>query len=112
MKGPAKKKKPISEKQRESDEKLREELRNFDLKKFDKALDNAINPNTFKVLMCFLPSYEIRQGGGSGPPWGVGGSHSAVDNAELNCIRGRFILVSGCSRYINRRQQKENVRLD
>jgi hypothetical protein len=37
-----KKKKPISEKQRESDEKLREELRNFDLKKFDKALDEAI----------------------------------------------------------------------
>jgi hypothetical protein len=37
-----KKKKPISEKQRESDEKLREELRNFDLKKFDKALDQAI----------------------------------------------------------------------
>jgi hypothetical protein len=39
-----KKKKPISEKQRDSDEKLREELRNFDLKKFDKALDKALNP--------------------------------------------------------------------
>jgi hypothetical protein len=42
MKAPAKKKKPISAKQRESDEKLREELRNFDLKKFDKALDKAV----------------------------------------------------------------------
>ena len=40
-----KKKKPISETQRESDEKLREELRNFDLKKFDEALDKAIAPN-------------------------------------------------------------------
>jgi hypothetical protein len=39
-----KKKKPISEKQRESDEKLREELRSFDLKKFDEALDKAIMP--------------------------------------------------------------------
>jgi len=39
-----KKKKPISEKQRESDEKLREELRNFDLKKFDEALDKATTP--------------------------------------------------------------------
>jgi hypothetical protein len=39
-----KKKKPISEKQRQSDEKLREELRNFDLNKFDKALDKAIQP--------------------------------------------------------------------
>jgi hypothetical protein len=41
---PAKKKKPLSEKQRESDEKLREELRNFDLRTFDKALDKAIKP--------------------------------------------------------------------
>jgi hypothetical protein len=39
-----KKKKPISDKQRESDERLREELRNFDLKKFDEALDKAIAP--------------------------------------------------------------------
>jgi len=33
-----------SEKQRAEDEKLREELRNFDLKKFDKALEKAIAP--------------------------------------------------------------------
>jgi len=39
---PAKKKKPISAKQRASDEKLRDELRRFDLKKFDKALDKAV----------------------------------------------------------------------
>jgi hypothetical protein len=39
-----KKKKPLSEKQRESDEKLRQELRNFDLKKFDEVLDKAIKP--------------------------------------------------------------------
>jgi hypothetical protein len=39
-----KKKKPLSEKQRESDEKLRDELRNFDLRKFDEALDKAIKP--------------------------------------------------------------------
>jgi hypothetical protein len=31
-----------SEKQRAEDEKLREELRNFDLKKFDKVLEKAI----------------------------------------------------------------------
>jgi hypothetical protein len=43
MKAP-KKKKPVSEKQRESDEKLREELRNFDLNKFHDALDKAIKP--------------------------------------------------------------------
>jgi hypothetical protein len=41
MKAQPKKKKPISEKQRESDA-LREELRKFDLKKFDKALEKAI----------------------------------------------------------------------
>jgi hypothetical protein len=41
----AKKKYVPSAKQLASDEKLREELRNFDLKKFDKALDKAINPN-------------------------------------------------------------------
>jgi hypothetical protein len=34
--------KPIGEKQRAADEKLREELRNFDLKKFDKILEKAI----------------------------------------------------------------------
>jgi hypothetical protein len=44
MKAPSKPKKPLSEKQRESDEKLREELRNFDIKKFDKLFDKAINP--------------------------------------------------------------------
>jgi hypothetical protein len=41
----SKPKKPLSEKQRESDEKLRDELRHFDLKKFDKALDRAIKTN-------------------------------------------------------------------
>ncbi len=39
-----KKKKPLSEKQKRADEELREELRHFDLKKFDKALDKAIAP--------------------------------------------------------------------
>ena len=44
-KKPSKKPKPISEKQRAEDEKLREELRHFDLKKFDEALEKAIaNP--------------------------------------------------------------------
>jgi len=42
---PAKKKKPISEKQRASDEKLRDELRRFDLKKFDKALERVVKPS-------------------------------------------------------------------
>ena len=41
-KKPSKPRKPISEKQRASDEKLREELRHFDLKKFDKALEKAV----------------------------------------------------------------------
>jgi len=40
--------KPISEKLRAEDEKLREELRHFDLKKFDKALDKAIKASTTK----------------------------------------------------------------
>jgi hypothetical protein len=35
--------KPISERQRAKDEQLREELRNFDLKKFDEALEKAID---------------------------------------------------------------------
>jgi hypothetical protein len=39
-------KKPISEKQRASDEKLREELHRFDLKKFDRLLKGAIRPGT------------------------------------------------------------------
>jgi hypothetical protein len=39
----ARKKYVPSEKQLASDEKLRDELRNFDLKKFDKALEKAIN---------------------------------------------------------------------
>jgi len=39
--------KPISEKQRASDEALREELRRFDLKKFDGLLKKAIDsPNS------------------------------------------------------------------
>jgi hypothetical protein len=36
------KKKPISDKQRAADEKLRDELRHFDLKKFDKLLEKTI----------------------------------------------------------------------
>jgi hypothetical protein len=36
--------KPISEKQRAEDEKLREQLRHIDLKKFDKTLEKAIKP--------------------------------------------------------------------
>jgi len=38
----ARKKHVLSEKQRASDEKLREQLRNFDLKAFDKALGKAV----------------------------------------------------------------------
>jgi hypothetical protein len=34
--------KPISEKQRAEDDKLREQIRFIDLKKFDKALEKAI----------------------------------------------------------------------
>jgi len=45
---PAKKKKPISEKQRASDEKLCEELRRFDLKKFDQILPKALAPSIQK----------------------------------------------------------------
>ena len=37
----SKKKKPLSEKQAASDEKLRDELRNFDVNKFDKALEKT-----------------------------------------------------------------------
>jgi hypothetical protein len=40
----SKKAKPLSEKQAASDEELREELRKFDLGKFDKALEKAIRP--------------------------------------------------------------------
>ena len=40
----SKKKKPITEKQRVSDDALRAELRSFDLKKFDKVLEKAIRP--------------------------------------------------------------------
>jgi hypothetical protein len=36
--------KPISEKQRAEDDKLREQTRHIDLKVFDKALERAINP--------------------------------------------------------------------
>ncbi len=38
----SKKRKPLSAKQAASDEKLRDELRKFDLKKFDKALEAAV----------------------------------------------------------------------
>jgi hypothetical protein len=37
-----KKHKPISEKQRAEDDKLREQIRHIDLKKFDKVLEKAI----------------------------------------------------------------------
>jgi hypothetical protein len=40
-----KKPKPISEKQRAEDDKLREQIRHIDLKKFDKALEKAIKPS-------------------------------------------------------------------
>jgi hypothetical protein len=40
----SKKKRPLTEKQRASDDALRAELKNFDLKKFDKALEKAVNP--------------------------------------------------------------------
>jgi hypothetical protein len=36
--------KPVSKKQRAKDEELREELRQFDLKKFDRVLERAIKP--------------------------------------------------------------------
>jgi hypothetical protein len=39
---PVRKKYVPSEKQRASDEKLRDELRHFDLKKFDKVLEKAV----------------------------------------------------------------------
>jgi len=42
----ARKKYVPSEKQLASDEKLREQLRQFDLKKFDKALDTALKFKT------------------------------------------------------------------
>jgi len=44
MKRSKKKPKPLSEKQRASDEALREELRHFDVKKFGKLLQKAVNP--------------------------------------------------------------------
>lgn len=44
MTSPKKKpKKPVSERMRAEDEKLRDELRKFDLKKFDEVLEKAIN---------------------------------------------------------------------
>jgi len=36
--------KPITSKQRESDDKLRDLLRNADMRQFDKALEKAIQP--------------------------------------------------------------------
>ncbi len=42
----SKPKKKLSEKQRESDEKLKESLRYIDLGKFDKALERAIKPTS------------------------------------------------------------------
>ena len=40
----SKKKKPLSAKQAASDEKLRDELRNSDVKKFDRVLGKAFKP--------------------------------------------------------------------
>jgi hypothetical protein len=40
--------KPISEKQRAEDDKLREQIRHIDLKVFDKALEKAIKPTSKK----------------------------------------------------------------
>jgi hypothetical protein len=42
----SKPKKPLSAKQAASDEALREELRNFDVKKFGKLLQKAVRPST------------------------------------------------------------------
>jgi hypothetical protein len=39
-----KSKKPVSERTRQEDEKLREKLRHFDIGGFDKAIEKAINP--------------------------------------------------------------------
>ena len=39
---------PITEKTRQEDERLREELRNADLKKFDKAMDKLLKPGNGK----------------------------------------------------------------
>ena len=44
LKKPRKPQKLIGAKQRAKDEKLREELRRFDIKQFDKALEKAIGP--------------------------------------------------------------------
>jgi hypothetical protein len=41
----SKPKKPVSEKTRAEDEKLRELLRHADMKKFDEVLEKAIRPN-------------------------------------------------------------------
>jgi hypothetical protein len=38
--------KPVTEKTRQEDERLRESLRYIDLRKFDKALEKAIKPLT------------------------------------------------------------------
>jgi hypothetical protein len=45
MKAHSTKKKPLSEKQRESDETLREVLRNADLKRFGEALKKIVQSN-------------------------------------------------------------------
>jgi hypothetical protein len=39
----AKKKRSLSAKQQESDQKLRDELKHFDLKKFDRVLEKALH---------------------------------------------------------------------
>jgi hypothetical protein len=41
---PSKPKSKLSEKQQKSDDELRNELQNFDLKRFDQALKKAIKP--------------------------------------------------------------------
>ena len=47
--------KPISEKQRAKDNELREQLRHFDLKKFDTLLEKAISPPTLRKSVTSLP---------------------------------------------------------
>jgi len=43
---PKQRRKPVSTKTRAADDALREELRKFDLRKFDRVLDKAITPPT------------------------------------------------------------------
>lgn len=60
MKRP-KKKKPLSEKQRASDEALREELRHFDVNKFGKMLAKAVNPPKRRLRGASITRASIPQ---------------------------------------------------